>query len=312
MSVHHANFYFPKQKRMYSGKVRDCYVIDDLFVMVTTDRISCFDVILPRPIPYKGAVLSGITKHFLEATKDLAPNWLLASPHPNVLIGHKCEPIMVEVIVRGYMVGSLWRAYQKGERTFCGVPLPDDLEEFQALPKPIVTPTTKAEQGQHDENITPKEILEQKLCTEEEWKQIEQYALAIFQRGSELAIQKGLILVDTKIEFGRDAQGKIMVIDELLTPDSSRYFLDWDYQESRATKKAPKQLSKEFVRDWLVQQGWNGSDPQQPPPELPQKFIQEISERYLELYETITGQVLKTETAKVFQTIMHYLMNRCV
>lgn len=286
-TVTQTNFLFPNQTNVYHGKVRDVYALpQDLLVMIATDRISAFDVVLPAGIPYKGQVLNQIAAQQLDATSDIVPNWKLSTPHPMVTIGHKCEPFMVEMVVRGYIAGSAWRAYQKGERQICGVALPEGLRENQKLPQPIITPTTKASNG-HDENISAEEIVKQGLVSQEDYEKLEQYTLALFNRGTELAEQKGLILVDTKYEFGKK-NGTIYLIDEVHTPDSSRYFYKDTYQELFEQNKPQRQLSKEFVRQWLLEQGFKG-EPGQPVPEMTEEFCQSVSERYIELYEHITG-----------------------
>ncbi|MFV0396908.1 MAG: phosphoribosylaminoimidazolesuccinocarboxamide synthase [Bacteroidales bacterium] len=283
------DYNFPKQKSVYHGKVRDVYNInDELLVMIVSDRISAFDVVLPKGIPYKGQILNQIAAKFLDATADIVPNWKLASPDPMVTAGVACEGYPVEMIVRGYLCGSAWRAYQKGVRSICGVPIPDGMKENQKFPTPIITPTTKAEQGLHDEDITKEEILSKGLVSPEEYALLEKYTLALFQRGSEIAAQRGLILVDTKYEFGR-RDGKIYLIDEIHTPDSSRYFYAEGYQERFEKGEAQKQLSKEFVREWLMANGFQGQTGQQVP-EMTEEIVNSISERYIELFENITGE----------------------
>ncbi len=284
-----SDFKFPGQKSIYRGKVRDVYNIDDKFLlMIVSDRISAFDVVLPRGIPYKGQVLNQIASKFLDATNDIVPNWKIATPDPNVTIGHICKPYPLEMIVRAYLTGSAWRTYKAGAREICGNPLPGGMEEHQKLPRPIITPTTKAEHGQHDADISRDEILEQGLVTEKEYSQIEDYTMRVFMRGSEIAASHGLILVDTKYEFG-SKEGKIYLIDEINTPDSSRYFYAEGYQE-RFDKGLPqKQLSKEFVREWLMANGFQGQK-DQVVPDMKDDFVNEISDRYIELYEKITGE----------------------
>jgi phosphoribosylaminoimidazole-succinocarboxamide synthase len=281
------NFKFPKQKSVYNGKVRDVYNINDEYlVMVVTDRISAFDVVLPKGIPYKGQVLNQIAAKFLDATADIVPNWKIDVPDPMVTIGHFVDPFPVEMIVRGYLTGSSWRLYKKGGREICGVPLPEGLVEHQRFPEPILTPTTKAEVG-HDENISREEIIKQGLVRKEDYELLEKYSLALFKRGSEIANEMGLILVDTKYEFGKK-DGKIYLIDEIHTPDSSRYFYLDGYEERQQKGENQKQLSKEFVREWLMQQGFQGEKGQKVP-EMPDEFVNEVSERYIELYEKITA-----------------------
>ncbi|NSW45562.1 MAG: phosphoribosylaminoimidazolesuccinocarboxamide synthase [Bacteroidales bacterium] len=287
-SVVSTNFKLKGQTNFYKGKVRDVYTInDELLVMVVSDRISAFDVVLPKGIPYKGQVLNQIASMFLDATKDIVPNWKIDSPDPNVTIGYKCEPYPVEIIVRGYLTGSSWRDYKKGQRSICGIPLPDGMKEHQKFEHPILTPTTKAHIG-HDENISREEIIKQQLIPENEYLEIEKIALALFERGSQIAKQQGLILVDTKYEFGKK-DGKIYLIDEIHTPDSSRYFYADGYEERFAKNEPQRQLSKEFVREWLMQKGFKGEAGQKVP-EMSDEFVNQVSERYIELYEKITGK----------------------
>ncbi|MCY1722759.1 phosphoribosylaminoimidazolesuccinocarboxamide synthase [Prolixibacteraceae bacterium Z1-6] len=281
-------FNFPGQKSFYKGKVRDVYNIDDDFlVMVVSDRISAFDVVLPKGIPFKGQVLNQIAEKFLDATADIVPNWKIATPDPNVTVGHFCETFPVEMIVRGYLTGSSWRLYKNGGRDICGVPLPEGLKEHQAFPEPLLTPTTKAKQGAHDENISREEIIKQGLVSEEDYVELERISLELFKRGSEIAKEMGLILVDTKYEFGKK-DGQIYLIDEIHTPDSSRYFYADGYQERFEKGENQKQLSKEFVREWLMDNNFQGREGDILP-EIPEEFVTQISERYIELYETITG-----------------------
>jgi phosphoribosylaminoimidazole-succinocarboxamide synthase len=283
------NFEFPGQKSLYKGKVRDVYNIDDQYmVMVASDRISAFDVVLPRGIPYKGQVLNQIASKFLDATADICPNWKITSPDPNVTIGRFCSIYPVEMIIRGYLTGSSWRTYQSGARLICGVPVPDGMKEHQRFQVPIITPTTKAAEG-HDEDITEAELLAQGLVPAEEYALIKKYTFALFQRGTEMAAEKGLILVDTKYEFGKGPDGKIYLCDEIHTPDSSRYFYLEGYEERQAAGQQQRQLSKEFVREWLMANGFMGKEGQQVP-EMSDAWISEISDRYIELYEGITGE----------------------
>ncbi len=283
------DYKFPSQKSVYKGKVRDVYDIDDRFmVMVVSDRISAFDVVLPKGIPFKGQVLNQIAAKFLDATADIVPNWKMAIPDPTVTVGLKCEPFPVEMIVRGYLTGSSWRLYKNGGRDICGVPLAEGLKEHQAFSKPILTPSTKAEQGAHDENISREEILNQGLVSEEDYVQLERFSMELFKHGSEIAQEKGLILVDTKYEFGK-RDGKIYLIDEIHTPDSSRYFYADGYQKRFDKGEAQKQLSKEFVREWLMDNNFQGRD-RDTLPDIPDDFVNLVSERYIELYETITGE----------------------
>ena len=282
------NFDFPGQKSLYVGKVRDVYNIDDKYLaMVVTDRISAFDVVLPKGIPYKGQILNQIAAEFLDLTADIVPNWKIATPDPMVTIGRKCEGFRVEMIVRGYLAGSAFRAYRDGAKELCGVPLPEGMKENDKFPEPIITPTTKADAG-HDENISKEEIIKQGLVSKEDYQQIEQYAMALFRRGSEIALQHGLILVDTKYEFGK-ADGKIYLIDEIHTPDSSRYFYAEGYEERQQKGEKQRQLSKEFVREWLMDNGFQGKQGQTVP-EMTDGIIEGISNRYIELYENITGK----------------------
>jgi phosphoribosylaminoimidazole-succinocarboxamide synthase len=283
------SYTFPGQKSLYKGKVRDVYNINDKYlVMVTSDRISAFDVVLPKGIPYKGQVLNQIAVKFLDATADICPNWKIASPDPSVTIGHFCKPFPVEMIIRGYLTGSSWRTYQKGSRAICGVPIPDGMVEHQRFPEPIVTPTTKATEG-HDEDISKEEIVAGGLVTAEDYAVLEKYTKALFQRGTEIAAKMGLILVDTKYEFGKGADGRIYLIDEIHTPDSSRYFYLEGYEERQAKALPQRQLSKEFVREWLMERNFMGHAGQQVP-DMPDEFVQQISDRYIELYEHITGE----------------------
>lgn len=281
-----SNFSFPGQTNFYKGKVRDVYTVDGKLVMVASDRISAFDHILPRPIPYKGQVLNQIAGHFLEATRDIVPNWLEAQPDPSVSIGLACEPIRIEMVIRGYLTGHAWRTYKSGLRTLCGVTLPEGMKEHDKFPEPIITPATKAEEG-HDEDISREDILAQGIIGKEEYTLLEKYTRALFQRGTEMAAEQGLILVDTKYEFGT-ADGEIVLIDEVHTPDSSRYFYLDGYEERQAKGEAQKQLSKEFVREWLMENGFQGLEGQTMPA-MPDSFVNKVSERYIELFEKITG-----------------------
>ncbi|WP_308587220.1 phosphoribosylaminoimidazolesuccinocarboxamide synthase [uncultured Porphyromonas sp.] len=282
------DFRLPGQKAVYHGKVRDVYTLEnDLLVMIATDRISAFDVVLPAGIPYKGQVLNQIAAHYLDATRDIVPNWKIATPDPMVTIGHRCEPFKVEMVIRGYITGSAWRAYAAGERVLCGLPLPEGMRENQRFEHPIITPTTKADEG-HDENISREEIIAQGLVSKEDYEQIERYTYALFERGTQMAAEKGLILVDTKYEFGKK-DGKIYLIDEIHTPDSSRYFYAEGYQERFERGEAQKQLSKEFVRQWLIEKGFQGK-PGQQIPEMTEAYCDSVSERYIELYERVVGK----------------------
>ncbi|WP_288429460.1 phosphoribosylaminoimidazolesuccinocarboxamide synthase [uncultured Spirosoma sp.] len=287
MSIQQTTFQFPGQTGFYRGKVRDVYSFPNQLVMIASDRISAFDVVLPRPVPHKGQVLNQTAQFFLNATADVVPNWLLSVPDPNVSIGLRCEPYAVEMVVRGYLAGHAWRQYRDGHRTLCGVALPDGLRENDRLPQPIITPTTKAHEG-HDEDISRDEILRQGIVSEAEYTQLEHYALALFERGTQMAAQRGLILVDTKYEFGNH-EGQVYLIDEVHTPDSSRYFYADTYEANQRSGQAQKQLSKEFVREWLIANGFQGKAGQTVP-DMSDEWINQISRRYVELYETVTGQ----------------------
>ncbi|MBE6181286.1 MAG: phosphoribosylaminoimidazolesuccinocarboxamide synthase [Rikenellaceae bacterium] len=297
------DFNFPKQTSHYVGKVRDVYSIgNDYLVMVVSDRISAFDVVLPKGIPFKGQVLNQIAAKFLDATTDILPNWKIAVPDPMVTVGHKCEPFKVEMVIRGYLSGHAWREYKAGKRTICGVAMPDGMVENQKFPEPIITPTTKADEG-HDEDISKEEIIAQGLVSREEYEQLETYTRAIFQRGTEIAAKMGLILVDTKYEFGKK-NGQIYLMDEIHTPDSSRYFYAAGYEERLAKGEKQKQLSKEFVREWLMDNGFQGLEGQQVP-EMTPEIIDGITDRYIELYESITGEnfVKATDTDDILSRI---------
>lgn len=307
------DFQFPKQSSVYHGKVRDVYNInDEQLVMVVTDRISAFDVILPKGIPYKGEILNRIAAKFLDATEDICPNWKIASPDPMVTAGIACQGTPVEMIVRGYLCGSAWRSYKNGARSICGVPIPEGMRENQAFPQPIITPTTKAEQGAHDEDISKEEILAQNLVSPEIYALMEKYAMELFQRGTEIAKKQGLILVDTKYEFGLK-DGKLYLIDEIHTPDSSRYFYADEYEERFKNNLPQKQLSKEFVREWLMGNGFQGKEGQQVP-EMTDEIVNNISNRYIELYENITGEkFVKSETGdlatRIETNVKNYLIS---
>ncbi len=288
------HFQLPGQTDFYRGKVRDVYTVGDRLVVIATDRISAFDRILPRPIPYKGAVLNQMAAYFLEATRDICPNWLLSTPDPNVSIGYRCRPLRVEMVVRGYLAGHAARQYAAGWRTLCGVPLPEGLRENDPLPHPIITPTTKAADG-HDEDISREEIIERGIVSAEEYALMEAYTQALFRRGTQMAAQRGLILVDTKYEFG-EYRGQIMLIDEVHTPDSSRYFYADGYAERQALGQRQRQLSKEFVREWLMARGFQGKEGQ-PIPDMPDDFVREVSERYIELFEQMTGRSFVRDTS---------------
>jgi len=282
------NFHFPHQSKMYRGKVRDVYHIGEKYlVMVASDRISAFDHVLPKGIPFKGQVLNQLAARFLDATRDIVPNWLVATPDPNVSIGLKCEPIKIEMVIRGYLSGHAWREYRSGKRMICGVPMPDGMKESDAFPVPIITPATKADEG-HDEDISREDIIKKGIVEESVYLKLEDYTRRIYRRGCEIAAERGLILVDTKYEFGIDSEGEIRLIDEIHTPDSSRYFYAEGYEERQAKGEPQKQLSKEFVRQWLIENGFQGLDGQTMPV-MPDEFLQTVSERYIELYEKITG-----------------------
>lgn len=302
------NFEFKGQTSVYHGKVRDVYTInDDLLVMVATDRISAFDKVLPKGIPYKGQVLNQIAAKFLDSTADILPNWKLATPDPMVTVGLRCEPFKVEMVIRGYITGSAWRAYQAGDREICGVKIPEGMIENQKFSSPIITPTTKADEG-HDENISREEIIAQGLVSESDYIQLEKYTQALFARGTEIARERGLLLVDTKYEFGKK-DGKIYLIDEIHTPDSSRYFYADTYEELFNAGKEQRQLSKEFVRKWLMDNGFQGKDGQSIP-EMTDEFCEEVADRYIELYEHITGEkFVKADVSDVPKRIEENINN---
>jgi phosphoribosylaminoimidazole-succinocarboxamide synthase len=296
------NFNFPGQKSVYHGKVRDVYNINDEYlVMVVSDRISAFDVVLPEGIPYKGQVLNQIAAKFLDATSDIVPNWKVATPDPNVTIGHHCEPFKVEMVIRGYLTGHAWREYRSGKRSLCGIALPEGMVENQKFAEPIITPTTKAAEG-HDEDISREEIIAQGLVSREDYEMLEDYTRKLFRRGSEMAAEKGLILVDTKYEFGKKGD-KIYLIDEIHTPDSSRYFYAEGYEERLAKGEAQRQLSKEFVRQWLIENGFQGKEGQVVPT-MDAAFVASVTDRYIELYENITGdKFVKSDTSQILARI---------
>ncbi|MBQ7878936.1 MAG: phosphoribosylaminoimidazolesuccinocarboxamide synthase [Bacteroidaceae bacterium] len=308
------DFNFEKQNKVYHGKVRDVYFVDnDKLVMVATDRISAFDVVLPKGIPFKGQMLNQIAAKFLDATTDICPNWKLATPDPMVTVGVLCEGFPIEMIVRGYLCGSAWRAYKSGVREICGVKLPEGMKENQKFPEPIITPTTKAEIGEHDADISKEEILARGLATPEEYALLEKYTIALFNRGTEIAAERGLILVDTKYEFGKH-NGTIYLMDEIHTPDSSRYFYAEGYQEKFEKGEPQKQLSKEFVREWLMDNGFQGKEGQQVP-EMTDAIVENISNRYIELYENITGEkFVKADTdnlnTRIEKNVSEYLANK--
>lgn len=309
------NFNFPDQKSVYRGKVREVYNInDELLVMVATDRLSAFDVVLPKGIPYKGQILNQIATRFMELTEDIVPNWLIATPDPNVAVGHLCEPFKVEMVIRGYLSGHAAREYAAGRRQICGVTMAEGLKENDQFPEPIITPTTKADNGSHDEDISREDILAKGIVTEEDYIVLEKYTRDLFQRGTEIAAERGLILVDTKYEFGKTKEGVIVLIDEIHTPDSSRYFYAEGYQDRQDKGEEQKQLSKEFVRRWLIENGFQGQDGQQIP-DMSDEYIESVSARYIELYENILGEkFVKADIANIDQRIeknvIEYLANK--
>ena len=303
-TINNTNFSFPNQKSVYKGKVREVYNINDqLLVMIASDRLSAFDVIMPRQIPYKGQILNQIAAKMMKATEDLVPNWIVATPDPNVAVGHLCEPFKVEMVIRGYLSGHAAREYKLGKRLLCGVAMPDGMQENDKFPRPIITPSTKADNGEHDEDISREEILAKGIVSKEDYEVLEDYTRKLFQRGTELAAQRGLILVDTKYEFGKTKEGEIVLIDEIHTPDSSRYFYADGYEERQVSGEAQKQLSKEFVRQWLIANGFQGKEGQQIP-EMSDQKIAEISDRYIELYENITGETfIKADLSNIDKRI---------
>lgn len=303
------NFNFPNQKSVYKGKVREVYNInDDLLVMVATDRLSAFDVVMPKGIPYKGQILNQIATKMMKATEDLVPNWLVATPDPNVAVGHLCEPFKVEMVIRGYMSGHAAREYKAGKRMLCGVSMPEGMNENDKFPKPIITPATKAEMGDHDEDISRSAIIKRGIVSEADYLVLEDYTRKLFQRGSEMAASRGLILVDTKYEFGKTKEGKIVLIDEIHTPDSSRYFYADGYQERQDKGETQKQLSKEFVRQWLIANNFQGLEGQTVP-EMSDEYIETVSERYIELYENITGETfVKANVANIQERIEAHVL----
>ena len=309
------NFNFPNQKSKYRGKVREVYNIDnELLVMIATDRLSAFDVVLPKGIPYKGQILNQIATRFMELTKDIVPNWLVATPDPNVAVGFLCEPFKVEMVIRGYLSGHAAREYAEGKRILCGVDLPEGLHENDRLPNPIITPTTKADNGEHDEDISREAILDKGIVAESDYLVLEKYTRALYQRGTEIAAKRGLILVDTKYEFGKTKSGEIVLIDEIHTPDSSRYFYLNGYQERQDRGEEQKQLSKEFVRRWLMDHGFQGKEGQSIPDMTP-SYIESVSERYIELYEKIMGEDfhkadISDITNRIDQNVCAFLKDR--
>ncbi len=298
------NYNFSGQKNVYKGKVRDVYTLEnDRLVMVVTDRLSAFDVVMPKGIPYKGQILNQLATKMMKATEDIVPNWLHATPDPNVAVGEKCKPFKVEMVIRGYLAGHAAREYKNGKRKLCGITIPDGLKENESFGAPIITPTTKAENGAHDEDISREEILSRGLVSEEDFNQLEYYTKQLFLRGSEMAKDNGLILVDTKYEFGKTKDGKIVLIDEIHTPDSSRYFYAENYLQRLAENKPQKQLSKEFVREWLMENGFQGKEGQEIP-KMSEDYINSVSERYIELYEQITGdKFIKADISNIEERI---------
>lgn len=310
-AIRETNFQLPGQSKFYRGKVRDVYTVGDRLIMVASDRISAFDHILPRPIPYKGQVLNQIAAHFLKATEDICPNWLEATPDENVAVGTAVEPFKIEMVIRGYLTGHAARTYKSGLRTLCGVALPEGMKEHDKFAEPIITPATKAEEG-HDEDISREEIIKQNIVSEEDYAILEKYTRALFQRGTKMAAERGLILVDTKYEFGKK-DGKIVLIDEIHTPDSSRYFMQKGYQERQDKGEDQRHLSKEFVREWLIENGFQGLDGQSMPT-MPDEFVESVSDRYIELFEQVTGRkFVKADTNKIYdrieKNIVNYLKN---
>lgn len=306
------DFKFPKQKALYKGKVREVYKFeDDLLVMIATDRISAFDVVLPKGIPYKGQILNQIATKFMLQTQDIVPNWLKATPDPNVSVGHLCEPFKVEMVIRGYLSGHAFREYKQGKRLLCGEKMPDGMKENDRFPTPIITPTTKADLGQHDADISEEDILKNKIVSEEDYEILKKYTYALFERGSQIAEKQGLILVDTKYEFGKTKSGEIVLIDEIHTPDSSRYFYLEGYQDLQNQNLPQRQLSKEFVRQWLISEGFQGKEGQRIP-EMTPEIVNNISERYIELYENILGEkFVKADISdiqeRIYQNVLAYL-----
>ncbi len=309
ITITHTDYHFPKQKSVYHGKVREVYNIDDeKLVMIATDRLSAFDVVLPKGIPYKGQILNEIATKFMELTRDIVPNWLDANPDPNVAVGTLCEPFKVEMVIRGYLAGHAAREYAAGKRTLCGVNLPEGLKENDKLPQPIITPSTKADNGAHDEDISREDIIANGIVSEDDYLILENYTYALFQRGSNIAAGHGLILVDSKYEFGRTKEGTIVLIDEIHTPDSSRYFYSDGYQTRQDRGEVQKQLSKEFVRKWLMENGFQGKEGQQIP-EMSEDYVLSVSERYIELYEQIMGEpFVKADISNIEQRIENNIL----
>jgi phosphoribosylaminoimidazole-succinocarboxamide synthase len=309
-SIIDTNFHFPSQLSLYKGKVREVYTLkDDLLVMVATDRLSAFDVVMPRGIPFKGQILNQIATKMMESTADLVPNWLVASPDPNVAVGYLCKPFKVEMVIRGYMSGHAAREYKAGKRLICGVNMPEGMKENDLFPTPVITPATKAEMGDHDEDISREDIIKRGIVSEADYVVLEDYTRKLFQRGSEIAASRGLILVDTKYEFGKTKQGKIVLIDEIHTPDSSRYFYADDYESRQAANEPQKQLSKEFVRQWLISNDFQGLEGQSIP-YMSDEYIKTVSDRYVELYENITGEsFVKADISNIQERIETNVLN---
>lgn len=314
-TITETNYNFPGQQQVYKGKVREVYSLqDDLLVMIATDRLSAFDVVMPKGIPYKGQILNQIATRMMHDTQDLVPNWLLATPDPNVAVGKKCEPFKVEMVIRGYLAGHAAREYKEGKRTLCGVQMPEGMQENDKFPEPIITPATKAEMGDHDEDISKEDIISKNIVSAEDYAVLEEYTQKLFARGSEIAKERGLILVDTKYEFGKDKEGNILLIDEIHTPDSSRYFYAEGYEERQKKGEQQKQLSKEFVRQWLIAEGFQGK-PGQKVPQMSDDYIGTVSDRYIELFEHITGSAFKkSETenieSRIEENVLNWLKNR--
>lgn len=308
-TINNTAFNFPKQKSFYRGKVREVYNInDEILVMIATDRLSAFDVVMPKQIPFKGQILNQIAAKMMDATKDIVPNWIIAIPDPNVAVGHLCDPFKVEMVIRGYLSGHAAREYKLGKRILCGVAMPEGMNENDKFPEPIITPSTKAEGGQHDEDISREDILSRVIVSKADYEILEKYTRALFQRGSEIAAKRGLILVDTKYEFGKTKEGEIVLIDEIHTPDSSRYFYSDGYHERQNRGEDQKQLSKEFVRQWLIANGFQGLKGQQIP-EMTEEKINEISDRYIELYEKITGEkFVKSDVSNISDRIKNNVL----
>lgn len=308
------NFNFPGQQKVYHGKVRDVYTLNDnLLIMIATDRISAFDVVLPKGIPYKGQILNQIAAKMMKETEDIVPNWLLATPDPNVAVGKACEPFKVEMVIRGYLSGHAAREYKKGVRSLCGVTLPEGMKENDKFPEPIITPSTKADAGDHDEDISKEDIIKKGIVSEADYKKLEEYTHKLFRRGTEIAAKRGLILVDTKYEFGKTKEGEIVLIDEIHTPDSSRYFYADGYEDRQKKQEPQKQLSKEFVRQWLISNGFQGKEGQTIP-EMTSEYVESVSERYIELYEHITGdkfipEDLSSIEQRIEQNVVSFLEN---